>query len=255
MPPKHILEMKSVTKRFGDVLAVRKLSLQLAPGEIYGLIGPNGSGKTTTLKMIAGLYQPTSGSIKVNGFDITSRATRAKRHIGYIPDEPTAYDRLSGREFLEFVGRLWRLGDSERNQRISELLAAYGIERLAEAPFGNCSRGTKQKISTVAALLHRPELILIDEPMVGLDPASAQVTKRLLREAAKVGATILISTHTLSVAEELCQHFGVLAQGRLLEQGTLAQLAVKAKAKGAKVSRLPDGQKLEAYYLALTGEL
>lgn len=255
MPSKHILEVKSVTKQFGDLFAVRKLSLKLAPGEIYGLIGPNGSGKTTTLKMIAGLYRPTSGTIKVNGFDVVSRPTKAKRHLGYIPDEPTAYDRLSGREFLEFVGRLWRLEDGKRNRRISRLLAAYGIERLAEAPFGNCSRGTKQKISTIAALLHKPELILIDEPMVGLDPASAQVTKRLLREAAKEGSSILISTHTLPVAEELCQHFGVLDKGRLVQQGTLAQLAAKAKAKGAKTGRPPAGQKLEAYYLALTGEL
>ena len=252
---KYTLILRSVTKKFGGLTAVSRLNLKLEPGEIYGLIGPNGSGKTTTLKMIAGLYRPSVGSINVAGFDLSKRPTRAKRHIGYIPDEPAAYDRLSGREFLEFVGRLWRMKDAERNQRITELLSVYGIEKMAEAPFGSGSRGTKQKISTCAALLHRPDLILIDEPMVGLDPASAIVTKRLLRQAAKDGAVVLISTHTLSVAEELCSRFGILDQGKLKEQGTLKQLEAKAKAKGASVSRLSVGAKLEAYYMALTSAL
>ena len=252
---KHTLILRSVTKKFGSLTAVSRLNLKLEPGEIYGLIGPNGSGKTTTLKMIAGLYRLTHGSIKVEGFDITKRPTKAKRHIGYIPDEPVAYDRLSGKEFLEFVGRLWRMKDYDRNQRIARLLSEYGIEKMAEAPFGSGSRGTRQKISICAALLHRPGLILIDEPMVGLDPASAMVTKRLLRKAAKNGSAILISTHALSVAEELCGRFGVLDKGKLKEQGTLKQLEAKAKAKGVSVSRQPSGAKLEAYYLALTGTL
>jgi ABC-2 type transport system ATP-binding protein len=250
--PKYTLELKSVSKAFGSLEAVRRLSLKLLPGEIYGLIGPNGSGKTTTIKMIAGLYQPTSGTVKVMGYDSQERPTTVKRHLGYIPDEPAAYDRLSGREFLEFIGRLWRMEDAVRDERIEELLAAYQLERLAAAPFGSCSRGTKQKISTCAALLHQPNLILIDEPMVGLDPASAQVTKRLLREAAEAGATVLISTHTLPVAEELCDRFGVLDRGKLVKEGDLKQLMLAAEKQGASFGRVPSGQRLEACYLALT---
>lgn len=250
--PKYSLELKQVSKSFGPLKAVRRLSLKLEPGEIYGLIGPNGSGKTTTIKMIAGLYQQTAGTIQVMGYDTLERPTASKRHLGYIPDEPAAYDRLSGREFLEFVGRLWRMSDQDRNQRIDELLGAYGIERLATAPFGKCSRGTKQKISTCAALMHGPELILIDEPMVGLDPASAQVTKQLLRDAAQAGATVLISTHTLSVAEEICSRFGVLDRGRLVQQGALRELMHVAEQQGVSFGRVPSGQRLEACYLALT---
>jgi ABC-2 type transport system ATP-binding protein len=237
------LELDSVTKKFNGTVAVDGLSLKIAPGEIYGLIGPNGSGKTTTIKMIAGLYKPANGVIKVGGHDIAHAPTNAKKLIGYIPDDPVAYDRLSGREFMEFVGQLFAMDRAMRDKRIDELLARYGLGALADGRFGRYSRGTKQKISILAALLHEPSLLLIDEPMVGLDPASARVTKLLIKEFAGRGGAVLISTHTLSIAEELCARVGVLKGGRLIEEGTVAELGAKAG--------LEHGT-LEDYYLALT---
>jgi ABC-2 type transport system ATP-binding protein len=237
------LELKSVTKKFNDTAAVSDLSMKIAPGEIYGLIGPNGSGKTTTIKMIAGLYKPTGGVILVCGHDIAHAPTNAKKMIGYIPDDPVAYDRLSGREFMEFVGQLFSMDRKKRDKRIEDLLARYGLGGLADGRIERYSRGTRQKISILAALLHEPALLLIDEPMVGLDPASARVTKELIKEFADRGGAVLISTHTLPIAETLCAHIGILKDGKLTEEGTVAELGAKAGIEHGS---------LEDYYLALT---
>jgi len=237
------LELKSVTKKFNGTTAVSGLSLKIASGEVYGLIGPNGSGKTTTIKMIAGLYKPTGGVILVGGHDIAHAPTNAKKLIGYIPDDPVVYDRLSGREFMEFVGQLFAMDRKKRDKRIEELLARYGLGGLADGRIERYSRGTRQKISILAALLHEPSLLLIDEPMVGLDPASARVTKELIKEFAGRGGAVLISTHTLPIAEALCARIGVLKDGKLAEEGTVAELGAKAG--------LEHGT-LEDYYMALT---
>jgi ABC-2 type transport system ATP-binding protein len=237
------LELIGVTKKFDDLAAVSDLSLKIAPGEIYGLIGPNGSGKTTTIKMIAGLYRPTRGAIKIAGLDAAEAPTRAKRHLGYIPDDPAAYDRLTGREFMSFVGKLYGMKRPDRTARIDALLGKYGLEHLADGLLGSYSRGTRQKISILSALLHEPSLLLIDEPMIGLDPLSARVTKELFREFAGRGGAILLSTHTLPIAEELCGRIGILKKGKLAEEGTMAELGVRAG--------LTHGT-LEDYYLALT---
>lgn len=241
MPKNVVLELKSVSKRFGQAVAVDGLSLALRAGEMYGLIGPNGSGKTTTMKMVAGLYRPTAGVIRVNGIDLAESPTKAKRRLGYVPDDPQAYDRLSGREFLEFVGELYDMPRGERDARIPALLREYRLETIANGMFGNYSRGTKQKISILAALLHKPSLLLIDEPMVGLDPESTKVTKRLLINFVQQGGTVLLSTHTLSVAEEICDRYGVLKDGKLLAQGTHKELAERSDRLGT----------LEDVYLAL----
>jgi len=241
--PTSSLELGSITKNFSGQAAVSDLSLRLEPGEIYGLIGPNGSGKTTTIKMIAGLYKPTSGSIKVAGFDVGDQPTKAKRHLGYIPDDPIVYDRLTGREYLSFVGKLFRMKRPDRIAKIDALLAKYGLEKLADGRMERYSRGTRQKISILAALMHQPSLLLVDEPMVGLDPLSARVTKELFREFASGGGAILMSTHTLPIAEELCGRIGIIRSGRLAEEGTVAGLGAKAG--------LSHGS-LEDYYLALT---
>lgn len=239
------LSFNGVTKDFGSVRAVDDLSILLDAGKIFGLIGPNGSGKTTTLKMIAGLYRPTSGTILVNGIDAQERPTEVKRQVGYIPDDPVAYDRLTGREFLEFVGALYDIERGKRDARINGLLAAYGIGDLADGYFGKFSRGTKQKISTIAALMHEPSLLLIDEPMVGLDPRSIVVTKRLLRDYAAKGGAVLLSTHTLGIAEGLCDSFGILRKGKLVAQGSLAELREKAGMKRGSLEsvflRLSEG--------------
>lgn len=235
--------LKKVTKKFRTVTAVRDLSLEIMPGEIYGLIGPNGSGKTTTIKTIAGLYRQTKGTIEVNGLDVIRHPTRSKRGLGYIPDDPQAYDRLSGREFLEFVGQIFGMERGRRDERVAMLLDRYGLKDVAEGAFGQYSRGNRQKISILAALLHEPKLLLIDEPMIGLDPQSARITKEMLREFASAGGAILLSTHTLAVAEELCGRLGILKEGQLIEEGTVAELGRRANVGHGS---------LEDYYLALT---
>lgn len=240
--PVPTLELKSVSKRFGNANAVENLTLSVRPGEMYGLIGPNGSGKTTTMKMIAGLYRQTSGDIAVDGHDTLAAATKAKRVLGYVPDDPIAYDLLSGREFLHFVGELYGVPREEREGRIAELLATYHLEKIAEGMFGHYSRGTKQKLSMAAALLHKPKLLLVDEPMVGLDPESALVTKRLLTDFVKAGGSVLLSTHTLSVADEICDRFGIIKNGTLIAEGTHAELSAKSDTLGT----------LEDVFLALT---
>jgi len=238
-----VLEIKNVTKAFGELYAVKDLTLRVRPGEIYGLIGPNGSGKTTTLNMVAGLYRPTSGVITVQGFDVIKKPTGAKRHIGYVPDNPTAYDRLTGREFLRFVGELFRMDRRERDEKIETLLNEYEIADLSNGLYGGFSRGTKQKMSIIAALLHEPALLLVDEPMVGLDPSSSRTTKRLLRRFADQGGAVLLSAHTLPVAEEICARVGVLAGGSLVGEGEHSILLRQA--------RLEQGT-LEDIYVALT---
>jgi ABC-2 type transport system ATP-binding protein len=222
------LEIKGLTKKFGGTTAIKNLSLHVHAGEIYGLIGPNGSGKTTTLKTVAGLYRPTKGTVKVSGLDIIESPTKAKAVIGYIPDDPSAYDKLTGREFLQFVGELYGMERGSRDEKIESLLSSYHLQTLADGYFDRYSRGTKQKISILAALLHAPALLLIDEPMVGLDPESAKITKQLFRDFAQRGGSILMSTHTLSVAEEICHRFGVLVEGRIVADGRLASLRQEA---------------------------
>jgi len=241
-----VLDIKKVSKTFGKLDAVRELSLVVRPGEIYGLIGPNGSGKTTTLNMIAGLYRPSTGRITVQGYDVVEKPTGAKRHIGYVPDNPAAYDRLTGREFLRFVGELFGMDRDERDEKINQLLSEYKIHGLADGLYEGYSRGTKQKMSMVAALMHDPALMLIDEPMVGLDPASARITTRLLKRFADNGGAVLISTHTLPIAEDICARFGVLAGGRLISEGERSVLMRQAG--------LQQGS-LEDIYLSLTAGL
>jgi ABC-2 type transport system ATP-binding protein len=241
-----VLKLDSVTKRFGSREAVQGISFDVRPGEVVGLIGPNGSGKSTTLKMIAGLYRPSSGRVFVQGYDVAEAPTKSKRHIGYVPDEPTAYERLTGREFMEFVGELFGMDRKVRNDRIDELLASFGVASLAEGMFQDMSRGTKQKITLLAALLHDPSLMLIDEPMVGLDPASARVAKRLIREFADEGGAVLLSTHTLDVAEDICDRYIVLVNGNVLTAGTKQELVAGT---GRKTGSLEDA------FIALTGEL
>jgi ABC-2 type transport system ATP-binding protein len=238
-----VLEMRAVTKTFGELVAVNNLTLRINPGEIYGLIGPNGSGKTTTLNMITGLYRPSSGIITVSGYDVQKKSTGARKHVGFVPDNPSAYDQLTGREFLRFVGELYSLERTEREQKINDLLEQYEISDLANGLYGNYSRGTKQKISLIAALLHEPSLLLIDEPMVGLDPSSARITLHLLRQFADRGGAVMVSAHTLPVAEELCTRFGVLAAGQLVGEGERSILLRQA--------RLEEGS-LEDIYVALT---
>jgi ABC-2 type transport system ATP-binding protein len=235
-PP--LLALEQLSKRFAGRLALDQLSLRVAPGEIYGLIGPNGSGKTTTVKLATGLYRPTAGRVLVDGVDLHAEPERAKRRLGYVPDEPFAYERMSGREFLHLVGELWGVPTAGRGARIDELAATFaGLPPILDGHVDNYSRGNRQKLALVAALLHAPRLLVVDEPIVGLDPESALRARELLRGFAAGGGAVLVCTHTLAFAEAVCHRVGLLREGRLVAEGTLEALG--------------EGASLEDVYLRL----
>jgi len=237
------LSLERLTKRFGDRAAVLNLSLEVRAGEIYGLIGPNGSGKTTTVKMVTGLYRPGAGRIVIDGIDLATAPVAAKRRIGYIPDEPFVYEKMSGREFLHLVGELYGVPGEERTRKIEELLALYPIGQILDQYVEQYSRGNRQKLAIMASLLHAPRLLVVDEPIVGLDPESAIRTRELLKRFVADGGAVLLCTHTLTFAEAVCHHVGLLKDGRLVRDGDLASLRQLAGLPGAS---------LEALYLHFT---
>jgi len=231
-----------LTKRFGGLVAVDNLNLWIKRGEIFGFIGPNGAGKTTTIKMLTGVLAPTAGRVEIGGVEMTKEPVKAKRLLGYIPDDPYVYPELTGREFLYLVGELFGVKGVER--KVKRLLRLYPtLEKAIDGRFKEFSRGNKQKLTILAALLHRPKVLIIDEPIIGLDPASAKRTKLLFKEFAQKGGTIFVSTHTLSVAEEICTRIGVIDEGQLIFEGTISQL------RKAVRSRKGD---LEELYLKIT---
>ena len=238
-----MLEIKNLTKTFDELKAVDDVSVTIKKGEIFSLIGPNGSGKTTIIKVIAGLLQPTGGEVVVYGSNISEDPIKSKSQIGYIPDEPTVWSSMTGEEFLHFTGALFGISNEARAKKISELLSLFKLEGIEKNYFENYSRGNKQKFTIIAALLHSPKILLIDEPIVGLDPHSAEIAKNTFREFANDGGLILMATHTLTVAEEISDRIGVLKQGILIESGTFEYL------KG--VSKLEGGATLEQVYNAL----
>jgi len=228
-----MIELINVTKKFGTFTAVDDLTLTVKAGEFFGFLGPNGAGKTTTIKMITGLFAPTSGSVRVNGIDVQAEPIEAKKRLAYIPDQPFLYDKLSGREFLYFVGGLYRVDKTVMQERIKEIIDQFEIGSWVDRRTEDYSQGMRQRISIAAALVHRPKTIVIDEPMVGLDPRSAKIVRHTLRSQVKSGTTILMSTHSLPVAEELCDRIGIINDGKLVFCDTQEQLqADKAKYDG-----------------------
>lgn len=225
----NILTVKGVTKKFGDATAVNNVSLSLASGEVYALIGPNGSGKTTLVKMIAGLLRSNAGKILVDGVDVTQEPARAKKALGYIPDEPSAWAGMTGEEFLHFMGAIWGTPEAERKERIAALLGKFHLSGIEKGYFEDYSRGNKQKFTIMAGLLHQPKLLLIDEPIVGLDPESAEIAKKEFREFANRGGAVLIVTHTLGVAQEIADVIGVLKNGKLVASAPFKELKKTAK--------------------------
>jgi ABC-2 type transport system ATP-binding protein len=219
-----MIEIRNLTKRYGDFTAVDDISLSVSPGEIYGFLGPNGAGKTTTIRILAGLSLPTSGVVRIAGIDIATDGTRTKSILGYVPDRPYMYEKLTGRELLEFVvnlyGREWR--DCEK--RATELLQYFDIHSWQNARIENYSHGMKQKLVIVAALVHDPQVLVIDEPMVGLDALAQKQVKVLLRKLAGEHKTIFLTTHTMSVAEAVCDRIGILNHGRIIATGSTGQL-------------------------------
>lgn len=211
-----MLHIKNLVKKFGSFTAVDGININIGCGELYGFLGQNGAGKTTTIKMITGIYALTSGSISIDGIDISKNPIEAKRRIGYVPDQPYLYDKLTGREFLYFSGGLYNLNRKFISTKIDELVNLLNIENWIDKRTEDYSQGMKQRITIASALLHDPKLIVLDEPMVGLDPQSAVLVKNILKKKVSEGASVFVSTHSLSFAEEVCSRVGIIKQGKLI---------------------------------------
>jgi ABC-2 type transport system ATP-binding protein len=238
------VDLRSVVKRYGEILAVDQVDLSIRPGEIFGLLGPNGSGKSTTLKMLLGLVQPDSGSVNVLGVDVQKDPVAVKQMVGYAPESPRLYEFLTGIEYLDFVGDVYGMRTKEKGTRINEYLKALQLEGREGDMISSYSGGMKQKIALISAFLHRPKLLILDEPLSGLDPRSARIVKDFLHELKAQGVTTIMSTHVLEIAQALCDRIGIMYCGRLLALGAMNELRQMAK--------LPDSG-LEDIFLKLTG--
>lgn len=223
-----MLKVHNLIKHFGDNKAVKGVSFEIKEGEIFTLIGPNSSGKTTIVKNILGLLQPTSGTITIGGIDVSKKPFESKSLTGYIPDEPSVWSTMTGEEFLNFTQALYGVSESERKTNNKKLLSLFALEGLEKQSFDEYSRGNKQKFSIIAALSHNPKLLIVDEPIVGLDPTGAEIAKKLFMDFTKEGGSVLLVTHTLPVAEEISDRIGLLKDGHLIEVGTMEELRAKA---------------------------
>jgi len=241
-----MIAIKNLTKQFGSLLAVNDLSLEVAQGEIFGFLGPNGAGKTTTLKIMAGVLAPTTGDVEIMGFSILTQPSQAKALTGYIPDRPFLYDKLTGLEFLHFVGGLYGLLPNETDKEIEERLNLFELWDWRHELLESYSHGMKQRLIISSALIHHPRVLIVDEPMVGLDPKGVRIVKRLFQKETSRGMTIFLSTHTLSTAQEICGRIGIIQKGSLIALGSMDSFAKEAdwKAKG-----------LETLFLKLTGDI
>ena len=219
-----MIEFHNVTRTYARKVAVDDLTLTVPPGELFALLGPNGAGKTTTIKMLVGLLRPTSGNVAACGHDLVDDVRRATRSIGYVPEEPFLYDKLSGREFLEFAAEIRGLDRDAVKDRIDRECRNFGLDEFVDDLTETYSHGMKQRLVFASALLHDPAVLVVDEPMVGLDPLSVRIAKDLLRSQATAGVTVFMSTHTLAVAEEIADRIGIMDRGRLRFLGSVAEL-------------------------------
>jgi ABC-2 type transport system ATP-binding protein len=239
-----VIRLTGLTKRYGKFTAVDDIELEVPRGELFGLLGPNGAGKTTTLRMIAGLLRPTAGKVYVAGIDIQQRPLEAKAHLGFVPDRPFVYDKLTGGEFLRFAAALYGQDGAVVERRIDELLELFDLTQWKDELTESYSHGMRQKLIISGAMVHRPDVIVVDEPMVGLDPKSARLLKDLFRQFVDRGGTVLMSTHTLEVAEVMCDRIAIVHRGRIAAQGTMAEL---------RRHTASEGMGLEELFLKLTG--
>ncbi|MDX1963528.1 MAG: ABC transporter ATP-binding protein [Pirellulales bacterium] len=219
-----MIELLDVYRSYGSKVAVSGLNLNVYPGELLAYLGPNGAGKTTTIKMLVGLLRPTAGTIRICGYDIVTQTRQAHQLVGYVPDEPYLYDKLTGREFLWFVGEVHALDRGKIASRVAELTERFELSNFLDELAESYSHGMKQRVAFAAALLHDPAVLIVDEPMVGLDPRSARLVRILLGEMAAAGKSVLMSTHSLGVAEQIASRIGIIDGGRLRFTGTLDQL-------------------------------
>ncbi len=239
-----MIRLIQLTKRYGKFTAVDNIDLVIPSGELFGFLGPNGAGKTTTFRMIAGILRPTSGTVEIGGIDILRRPLEAKARLGFIPDRPFVYDKLTGGEFLRFAAALYGQQGPSVERRIDELLELFELSRWKDELTESYSHGMRQKLIISGALVHRPEVIVVDEPMVGLDPKSARLLKDLFRQFVERGGTVLMSTHTLEVAESMCDRFAIVHGGRIVAHGTMAEVQEQTSSEDLG---------LEDLFLKLTG--
>jgi ABC-2 type transport system ATP-binding protein len=237
-----MIELEHLVKKFGDLVAVDDVTLTVQPSEFFAVLGPNAAGKTTTLKILAGLMKPTAGRARVAGFDVQQDPLEARRRMAFVPDFPFLYEKLTPMEFFRFTGQLFQLPEERLQHNVGELVARFNLQPYIGKPIEGLSHGTRQRVAIVSALLHDPEAFIIDEPMVGLDPQHARIVKDLLKERARAGMAVLLSTHQLSIAEEMADRIGIMHQGRLIAVGSREELRRKSGESGP----------LEDVFLALT---
>lgn len=239
-----MIELIQIVKRFGELVAVNNINLVVPRGEFFAVLGPNAAGKTTTIKILTGLIKPTSGSARVAGFDVQTHPLEARKRLAYVPDFPFLYDKLTPWEFLRFTGQLFQMSEAHIEASARTLIARFNLEPYLRKPIEGLSHGTRQRIAIASALLHDPEVFVIDEPMVGLDPHHARVVKDILKERSLQGMTVFVSTHQLSVAEEMADRIGIIHQGRFVAVGTREELRQQSGSDGV----------LEHSFLALTAQ-
>jgi len=237
-----MIKLTNLTKDYGSFTAVKSINLEVKAGEVFGFLGPNGAGKTTTIKMMAGLLQPTGGSVEIGGFDVQKDPLRAKSITGFIPDRPYLYEKLTAGEFMRFVAELYTLTGPEA--RIRDLLELFGLTDWAGELVENFSHGMKQRLVMASSLLHEPKVLVVDEPMVGLDPRGARLVKDLFKDLAAKGVTIFMSTHTLEIVEAMCTRVAIINKGEIIAGGSVGELG--------RLARM-ENSRLEPIFLKLTG--
>ena len=240
-----MISITNLSKQYGDFEAVHDLSLEIPGGEVFGFLGPNGAGKTTTIKVLSGLLPPSSGTVTIAGFDIVKRSVDAKAVTGFIPDTPFIFDRLTGSEFLRFVGRLYGMSDGDAGAGAIEQLEFFELTDWGNHLVESYSHGMRKRLAMAAALLHKPKVLIVDEPMVGLDPKGARKVRKMFRDLAKAGITIFLTTHELTTAEAVCDRIGIIHHGKLTALGSVEELARQVRAPGTH---------LEEVFLKLTLE-
>jgi len=239
-----MIELDHLVKNFGELIAVNNVSLKIERGEFFALLGPNAAGKTTLMKLLTGLIKPTAGHARICGFDVQTQPLEARQRLAYVPDFPFLYDKLTAWEFFRFIGQMFGLDPARIEKNARELVTRFHLEEFASRTLEGLSHGTRQRVAIVSALLHDPEVFVIDEPMVGLDPQHARIVKDVLKERSLAGVTVLVSTHQLEIAEEMADRIGIIHGGKLIAVGTREELRKQSGASGA----------LEEIFLSLTAE-
>lgn len=240
-----MIEIENLTMHYGALKALDGLSLNIKPGELFAFLGPNGAGKTTAIKMLTGLMKPMAGSVKICGIDLQMEPLKAKALLGYVPDVAVFYEKLTAPEFMQFIAELFGMDTTRAAARTEELFTQFSLHEHCAQRIENLSHGTRQRLAIASALLHEPKVFIIDEPMVGLDPIHARIVKEELKRQSRAGATVLMSTHLLNIAEEVADRIGILHRGKLLFTGTLAEL---------RAAQEKQGLNLEEIFLEMVGE-